>query len=119
MKKIKILNCLVLGNVVLALISLFSFTALAATNVPPPLNLGTIATGGTTVSKILGNECGRPDAGSIVLPPKDIYSANGVLNASLSYYTSLDANNNTLFCFVTPEGDIAPTFHLKPGDVFK
>jgi FtsP/CotA-like multicopper oxidase with cupredoxin domain len=99
---------------------IFSFLApvFAADNPPQNLNLGRVAVGVQTINKVVGGECALPNPGSDVLPPKDIYSVNGVLKASLSYFASLDAQNRTLFCFVTPEGDVAPTYHLKPGDVF-
>jgi FtsP/CotA-like multicopper oxidase with cupredoxin domain len=60
--------------------------------------------------------CQRPAPGSAVTPPPDLYSAYGVLNVSFNYYTMLDADNRTLFCFVTPDGLQSPTLHLQPGD---
>jgi FtsP/CotA-like multicopper oxidase with cupredoxin domain len=60
--------------------------------------------------------CNRPVAGSAVLPPPDLYSSAGVLNVTFEYVTSLDAQNRTLFCFVTPDGLQNPTLHVKPGD---
>ena len=49
-------------------------------------------------------------------PPPDLYSQNGVLQVSLSYYTEVDQWNRTLFCFVTPSGQEGPTLHVNPGD---
>lgn len=60
--------------------------------------------------------CPRPGAGSEVLPPPDLYSSNGVLNVSLSYYTRVDGAGRTLFCFQTPDGLESPTLHVNPGD---
>jgi FtsP/CotA-like multicopper oxidase with cupredoxin domain len=60
--------------------------------------------------------CERPAAGSIVQPPPDLYSSNGVLNVSLNYVSSLDNENRTLFCFVTPDGLESPTLHANPGE---
>ena len=60
--------------------------------------------------------CPRPAAGSMATPPPDLYSRNGVLNASFNYYTMVDAAQRTLFCFVTPDGLQSPTLHLHPGD---
>jgi FtsP/CotA-like multicopper oxidase with cupredoxin domain len=60
--------------------------------------------------------CARPAPGSLVQPAPDLYSANGVLNVELDYYTSVDANNLTLFCYVTPDGLESPTLHVNPGD---
>jgi FtsP/CotA-like multicopper oxidase with cupredoxin domain len=62
------------------------------------------------------NPCPRPDPGTIVGSPTDLYSSNGVLNASFDYYTTVDAAGRTLFCFVTPDGLQSPTLHVWPGD---
>ncbi len=60
--------------------------------------------------------CARPAPGSVVQPAPDLYSSNGVLSLELDYYTSVDANNLTLFCYVTPDGLESPTLHVNPGD---
>ena len=64
-----------------------------------------------------GGVCPRPAPGSIVTPPPDLYSAGGVLNVALNYFTSMDDVGRTLFCFVTQDGMESPTLHVKPGDV--
>jgi FtsP/CotA-like multicopper oxidase with cupredoxin domain len=63
-----------------------------------------------------GNPCPRPDPGTLVQPPPDLFSVDGVLNASFEYYTTLDNAGRTLFCFVTPDGLQSPTLHIRPGD---
>jgi FtsP/CotA-like multicopper oxidase with cupredoxin domain len=63
-----------------------------------------------------GGICPRPDAGSEVSQPPDIYSTNGALNVVLNYYTSMDRAGRTLFCFVTNNGLESPTLHVSPGD---
>jgi FtsP/CotA-like multicopper oxidase with cupredoxin domain len=60
--------------------------------------------------------CPRPAAGSIVSPPPDLFSRDGVLNVVLEYLTTLDDAGRTLFCFRTPDGLVSPTLHVKPGD---
>lgn len=60
--------------------------------------------------------CARPAAGSVVAPAPDLYSADGVLNVTLDYITSIDGANRTLFCYVTPDRLEAPTLHVRPGD---
>ena len=60
--------------------------------------------------------CPRPEPGSVVQPPADLYSAHGVLRVKFDYFTSVDANGRTLFCFLTPRGEQSPTLHVKPGD---
>jgi FtsP/CotA-like multicopper oxidase with cupredoxin domain len=64
-----------------------------------------------------GNDpCPRPGPGIPIAPPPDLFSSNGVLNASFDYYTTVDGAGRTLFCFVTPEGLQSPTLHVRPGD---
>jgi FtsP/CotA-like multicopper oxidase with cupredoxin domain len=63
-----------------------------------------------------GNPCPRPAAGSAVLPPPDLFSQEGVLNVSFNYFTTVDGDGRTLFCFVTPSGLESPTLHVNPGD---
>jgi len=62
--------------------------------------------------------CPRPAAGSVVQPPPDLFSENGVLNVSFNYYTTVDFAGRTLFCFVTADGYglEGPTLHVHPGD---
>src|SRR5271170_178515 len=62
------------------------------------------------------NSCPRPDTGAVVTSPPDLFSSNGVLNASFDYYTTVDSAGRTLFCFVTPDGLQSPTLHVRPGD---
>jgi hypothetical protein len=54
-----------------------------------------------------GGPCPRPDAGSIVAEPPDIYSQAGALDVSLTYYTTIDSAGRTLFCLVTLEAPVA------------
>lgn len=60
--------------------------------------------------------CPRPAAGSVVQPPPDLFSENGVLDVTFSYYTTVDFAGRTLFCFTTPNGLEGPTLHVHPGD---
>jgi FtsP/CotA-like multicopper oxidase with cupredoxin domain len=62
------------------------------------------------------SSCPRPDPGTFVQPPPDLFSADGVLDASFEYYTTVDNAGRTLFCFVTPDGLQSPTLHVRPGD---
>jgi FtsP/CotA-like multicopper oxidase with cupredoxin domain len=60
--------------------------------------------------------CPRPSAGSVAVPPPDLWSQNGVLNVVFNYYTTVDQAGRTLFCFMTPDGLQSPTLHVNPGD---
>lgn len=63
-----------------------------------------------------GGLCPRPDPGSVIQPPPDLYSQDGVLNMHFDYYTTVDNEGRTLFCFVTPDGRESPNLHVHPGD---
>ena len=82
------------------------------------LGLGTIAQGATTLPVGATSPCLQLAAGGKVLPPMDLYSAKGKLTVNLSYLTGLNVAGATQFCFVTPEGYVNPTLHVKPGDTF-
>jgi FtsP/CotA-like multicopper oxidase with cupredoxin domain len=60
--------------------------------------------------------CPRPPPGSVVAPPPELSSHNGVLNVVFNYFTSMDSQGRTLFCFTTPNGAEGPTLHVMPGD---
>jgi FtsP/CotA-like multicopper oxidase with cupredoxin domain len=68
------------------------------------------------IAQQTGGPCPRPAPGSVVTPAADLYSQNGVLNVTLSYYTALDFYGRTEFCFVTSNGEEGPTLHVNPGD---
>jgi len=75
-----------------------------------------VAPSGAYAGAGLPSTCERPVAGSVVAPPPDLYSQGGVLNVDLTYNTTVDADNRTLFCFNTRNGLESPTLHVKPGD---
>ena len=60
--------------------------------------------------------CPRPRAGSLVSPPPDLFSHNGLFDVAFDYLTAVDDAGRTLFCFMTPDGKQSPTLHVKPGD---
>ncbi len=68
---------------------------------------------------VAGDPCPRPAQGSVIAPPPDLYSENGVLNVRLGYYTTVDQFGRTLFCYATPDGLEAPTLHVNPGDTLQ
>lgn len=99
--------------------ALLAVTALtAASFAASTAGQGTIAQGGKTLPAANPSPCLSLSAGSKVLEPQDLYSSGGKLVVNASYYTGLDRNGATQFCFVTPEGYVNPTMHVKPGDLF-
>src|SRR5260370_28523225 len=63
-----------------------------------------------------GSPCPRPAAGSVVSPPPELFSENGVMNLQLNYHTTVDNAGRTLFCLNTPNGIQGPTLHVMPRD---
>jgi len=66
-----------------------------------------------------GGVCPRPAPGAEIQPAPDMTSKDGVLKVHFDYYTSVDNEGRTLFCFVTPDGKQSPTLHVWPGDVIE
>ena len=60
--------------------------------------------------------CPRAVVGSLVTPPPDLFSRDGILDVTFDYLTAVDNAGRTLFCFKTPDGKESPTLHVKPGD---
>ena len=97
---------------------IFSMCVALSWNTASALDQGTIAQGAKTLPLGTASPCLQLAAGGKVLPPMDIYSANGKLAVNASYFTGINASGATQFCFVTPEGYVNPTLHVKPGDTF-
>jgi hypothetical protein len=66
--------------------------------------LAGIALGASCALAQSGPPCPRPAAGSIVTEPDNLVSTNGALGTAFNYFTTMDAEGRTLFCFVTPSG---------------
>jgi FtsP/CotA-like multicopper oxidase with cupredoxin domain len=60
--------------------------------------------------------CPRYAAGSTIVEPEDLFSSRGVLRLNLTYMTRVDADGNTLYCFMNSDGAQSPTLHVHPGD---
>src|SRR5580704_8252651 len=60
--------------------------------------------------------CPRYTAGSTIVEPEDLFSSRGVLRLNLTYMTRVDADGNTLYCFMNSDGAQSPTLHVHPGD---
>ena len=69
-----------------------------------------------TLTQPATEACPRFAPGSVVTEPKNLYSKSGVLRVTLRYETRVDANGQTLFCFMTDDGVQSPTLHVRPGD---
>ena len=49
--------------------------------------------------------------------PRDLRSRDGVLQVDLAIYDHKQADGSTHYCYLTPDGAVAPTLRLKPGDL--
>jgi FtsP/CotA-like multicopper oxidase with cupredoxin domain len=61
--------------------------------------------------------CGRAAPGSTVPEPRDLRSDHGVLKVDLSVHDFREADGSTRYCYVLPDGSVAPTLRLHPGDL--
>jgi FtsP/CotA-like multicopper oxidase with cupredoxin domain len=61
--------------------------------------------------------CGRATPGSTVPEPRDLRSDHGVLKVDLSVHDFREADGSTRYCYVLPDGSVAPTLRLHPGDL--
>ena len=62
--------------------------------------------------------CPRFAPGSVVSPPPDLYSQNGVLAVNLTFQTTVDEQGLTRYCYIANGSTAleAPTLHVNPGD---
>ena len=49
--------------------------------------------------------------------PRDLESRDGSLKVSLSIRSSPDGRGNVRYCYVDEQGNLAPTLHVRPGDM--
>jgi FtsP/CotA-like multicopper oxidase with cupredoxin domain len=63
------------------------------------------------------NVCPRPQPGSTIQEPKDLRSHEGVLEVELAIRNAVDTSGSVRYCYVTPDGDEAPTLRVNPGDL--
>ena len=62
--------------------------------------------------------CPRFAPGSVVSPPPDLYSQNGLLTVNLTFQTTVDEQGLTRYCYIANGNTAleAPTLHVNPGD---
>jgi FtsP/CotA-like multicopper oxidase with cupredoxin domain len=61
--------------------------------------------------------CTRAAPGSPVPEPRDLRSENGVLKAEMRIRDVREADGAAHYCYLLPDGSIAPTLRLHPGDL--
>ena len=61
--------------------------------------------------------CPRPAPGSAVGEPEDLRSENGTLRVELAVHNVKEADGNTRYCYLLPDGSQSPTLRLHPGDL--
>jgi FtsP/CotA-like multicopper oxidase with cupredoxin domain len=71
--------------------------------------------------RLVAQDCpARPNSGTVVADPFNIFSQNGALNAKFNLEHSVDAAGYTHYCYnyQTPGGVVeAPTLRVNPGDI--
>ena len=60
--------------------------------------------------------CARYATGSVVSPPPELESQNGVLEVTMKFLTVTDSEGLVRYCYVTDTGLEAPTLRVNPGD---
>jgi len=60
--------------------------------------------------------CPRPIAGSSATEPESLSSDHGVLNVTLKFLTSVDAQGHIRYCYNYKDGAQSPTLRVNPGD---
>jgi FtsP/CotA-like multicopper oxidase with cupredoxin domain len=61
--------------------------------------------------------CSRAPPGSPVPEPRDLHSDHGVLKVDLSIHDFKETGGSTRYCYLLPDGSVAPTLRLHPGDL--
>jgi FtsP/CotA-like multicopper oxidase with cupredoxin domain len=61
--------------------------------------------------------CSRAAPGSTVPEPRDLHSDHGVLKVDLSIHDFKESDGSTRYCYLLPDGSVAPTLRLHPGDL--
>jgi FtsP/CotA-like multicopper oxidase with cupredoxin domain len=84
-----------------------------AVSAPDLSRLTSPAAAGTTAADSV---CARYAAGSTISDPPVLQSRNGVLEATIGYYTVTDLQGLVRYCYVTNNGVEAPTLVVSPGD---
>ena len=63
------------------------------------------------------DECPRPEVGTRILEPPDLFSHNGVLEITLTAHRSRTAPGSYRYCFIDEHGNESPTLRVNPGDL--
>jgi FtsP/CotA-like multicopper oxidase with cupredoxin domain len=60
--------------------------------------------------------CHQPPPGSVVTDPQQMRSRNGLLDLTVAYKNTRDANGQEEYCYESSNGGRSPTLSIKPGD---
>ncbi len=69
------------------------------------------------ISSLTARSCPRPEPGSIVAEPEDLWSDNGVLQLDLTLRNETEPDGSMRYCYLLGDGSQSPTLHLKPGEL--
>ena len=67
--------------------------------------------------QVANDVCPRPQPGSVVQEPVDLWSKNGVLELELIARNVKEGDGRTRYCFTDGEGHESPNLRVKPGDL--
>jgi len=86
------------------------------TPAPAVTDRATSATEATAGTDPGGKGCFRALVGAEVPEPRDLRSVNGLLKVDLSFRSFVDSKGEVRYCYVTLNGEQAPTLRVEPGD---
>src|ERR1035437_2127016 len=68
------------------------------------------------VAAVVGHSQPRSSPGSVISPPPDLCTQNGLLEVTFMFQTMVDEQGLTRYCYITDTGLESPTLHVYPGD---
>jgi FtsP/CotA-like multicopper oxidase with cupredoxin domain len=79
-------------------------------------DLAKLSTQASSGADAADSVCARYATGSAVAAPPELKSQNGILEVTMQFFTVVDTQGLTRYCYVTNTGLEAPTLRVNPGD---
>jgi FtsP/CotA-like multicopper oxidase with cupredoxin domain len=75
-----------------------------------------LSAAGVARPQMFDHPCPRPHVGGLAVPPKDLYSSDGVLKVEFSFQTYTDIYGRPFYCYIAGDGSQSPTLRVRTGD---
>jgi FtsP/CotA-like multicopper oxidase with cupredoxin domain len=79
-------------------------------------DMAKMASAAASGSDAADSVCPRYAAGSVITPPTELESANGVLEVTFKFLTVTDSQGLVRYCYISDTGSQSPTLRVSPGD---